>query len=107
MIPFWGGSQPSPKCDLSAHVPMHVARWRRDLRIHVDLPVSLACDIDPAEVTAVILGVGAPQEQLATWLSSGISEKQNQTCEHQGQGGNNPFRMPPAYMPGCLVVKHR
>lgn len=56
---------------------MHVVGWRGDLRVHVDLPVGLARDVDPAEVAAVILGVGPSQEQLATGLSGGVSEKKN------------------------------
>lgn len=61
------------------HVPMHVVGWRGDLRIHVDLPVGLACDIDPAEVTTVILGVSPSQEQLTARLSRGVSGKKTKT----------------------------
>lgn len=90
------------------HVPMHVVGWRGDLRIHVDLPVGLACDIDPAEVTTVILGVSPSQEQLTARLSGGVSGKKNQkqTHEHQRQGKNNPLHVPLEYMLRCLGVKN-
>lgn len=86
---------------------MHVAKWKGDLRIHVDLPVGLACDVDPAEVTTVILGVCPSQEQLAAGLSGGVSEKKKpQTREHWGQGKNNLTHVPPKHTMGCLGVKH-
>lgn len=51
---------------------------QQDLRIHVDLPVGFACDVHPAEVAAVVFGVCAPKQQLAAWLSCGVSEKKGQ-----------------------------
>lgn len=49
--------------------PTHVIRWMGNLRVHVDLPVGLACDIKPAEVALVILGVSTSQDQLTTRLT--------------------------------------
>lgn len=48
-----------------------------NLRVHVDLPVGLACDVEPAELALVILGVGSSQNHLTTGDTRGISEKQH------------------------------
>lgn len=74
MIPFWRGPQSKPQ-ESAWGVPTHVVRWRGYLLIHVDLPVGLARDVDPAEVTAVVFGVSSSQEQLTPGLSGGVSRK--------------------------------
>lgn len=77
MIPFRGGSHPGLRHVLSAHVtPTHAVRWMGNLRIHVDLPVGLACDIKPAELALVIFGVGTSQDHLTARVTRRISEKQ-------------------------------
>lgn len=60
----------------------------------MDLPVGFACDVHPAEVAAVVFGVCAPKQQLAAWLSCGVSEKKARSHQHQRQGEENPSRCP-------------
>lgn len=60
----------------------------------MDLPVGFACDVHPAEVAAVVFGVCAPKQQLAAWLSCGVSERKAKSHQHQRQGEENPSRCP-------------